>query len=118
MGQNWTIWLSAKVNVEVGVDLQAALHIVHVYLEKVGALVHQVRIELLVPIGDEGVGDIQPLAIQAAAATQVFDKVWQHRTAEREQSSQWLKQNARVTKGRMGSRVGYCSLSGKRLRRC
>ena len=50
MRQNWAIWLSPKVNVEIMVQLHASLLWVHIYLENVGALVNHVWVELLVPI--------------------------------------------------------------------
>lgn len=66
MGQHWPIRLSPTVNVEVMIELHAALHRIHIDLEHVGAFLTHGWVELLVPGCEQGVGDIQPLPIQAA----------------------------------------------------
>lgn len=66
MGQRRPVWLRPKVDEEVRVDLEAAIHVVHVNLKQVAALISHVGVELLVPGAEKGVGHIQPLAIQSA----------------------------------------------------
>ena len=66
VGQHWTIWLCPKVHIEIGIDLQAPLDVVHVDLQEIGAMLSHARVELLVPGCEQGVGDIQALPVQTA----------------------------------------------------
>lgn len=67
MGKHRTIGLRAKVDVEVGVDLEPAVDAVHVNLQQVAALLCQVGVKLLVPRGKQRVGYVQTLAVQTAS---------------------------------------------------
>lgn len=66
MRKHRAIRLRAKINEEVRVEGEAALCRVHINLEQVGAVLGHVGVELLVPRGEEGVGGVQALAVQAA----------------------------------------------------
>src|SRR5258708_2598191 len=60
-----TSWLFAKVNIEIIVDLQAAVLGVTINLQQVGTSLRDIRVELIVPRAIERVGDVQSLAIKA-----------------------------------------------------
>src|ERR1700730_2374838 len=60
-----TGWLFAKVNIEIIVDLQAAVLGVTINLQQVGTSLRCVFVELIVPRAIERVSDIQSLAIKA-----------------------------------------------------
>ena len=58
-----TRWLFAKVNVEILVDLQAAVLCVTINLQQIGTSLRDIRVELIVPRAIERVGDIQAAAV-------------------------------------------------------
>lgn len=49
MGQHRSIRFSAKVDIEVRVEGEAPLDVIHINLEQVGALLDQIWVELIVP---------------------------------------------------------------------
>ena len=66
MSQNRTIRLTPKINIEVWVESETTFLCVHINLQQVGPVLQHVWVELLVPRGEQGICDIQPLAIQTA----------------------------------------------------
>ncbi len=66
MSQNRAVRLSPKINIEVWVQSEATFLGVHINLQQVGPVLQHVWVELLVPRGEQGICDIQPLAIQTA----------------------------------------------------
>ena len=49
MSHDRPIRLSSKIHIEVRVDAEASLYIVHINLEQVGAMLDHVWVELFVP---------------------------------------------------------------------
>merc|ERR1719348_2334572 len=65
MGQNWTLGLLTKVYQEIIIKLHPTILSINIDHEHHGALVAHLRVELLVPGGEQGGGHVQPLPIQA-----------------------------------------------------
>src|SRR6266516_5478149 len=61
----WTMWLLGEINVEVLVDLQAAVLRVAIDLQEIRSRLGQFRIKLVIPHAVKRVGNVQPLPIQA-----------------------------------------------------
>lgn len=66
MSKHRTIWLSPKVNIEVMIDVHAPILRINIQLQQIRPLFGHIWVELLVPIREQAVADIQPLAISTA----------------------------------------------------
>ena len=66
MGQNRSLWLCSTVYEEIVIQLHPAVDRIYVDLQHVGASAAHIRVKLLVPGCEEGVGDIQATPVQTA----------------------------------------------------